>query len=157
MKVVEGADTAESAKEIKERKLKGQAAIASRLAADIYGLEVLASGIQSNQRNMTRFLAICRQEDYSPTPSANKSSLRFEAPDKPGSLVKILESLDDYGINMTKLQSVVIPDRPYEYGFHVDLEWSDRAKYYQALSELNKRANQIIYFGDYVRGERKWD
>ncbi|MFL5815353.1 MAG: prephenate dehydratase, partial [Bdellovibrionia bacterium] len=155
IKVLEGTDTAESAKDVREKNLKGQAAIASRLAAETYGLEILASGIQSNQQNMTRFLVICRSDDYQPNPQANKSSICFEAPDHPGSLVKILEVLDQNHVNMTKLQSVVIPGRPYEYAFHVDLEWKDSAQYQQALKLLEQRADRLIHFGDYARGERR--
>jgi prephenate dehydratase len=155
MKVLEGTDTAESAKDVREKNLKGQAAIASRLAAETYGLEILASGIQSNQQNMTRFLVICRSEDYQSGSQANKCSIRFEAPDRPGSLVKILEVLDQNQVNMTKLQSVVIPGKPYEYAFHVDMEWQDPAQYQQALKLLEQRADRLIHFGDYARGERR--
>jgi len=155
LQVLEGTDTAESAKNVREKNIKGQAAIASRLAAETYGLEILAASIQSNQQNMTRFLVICRSEDYHPDPRSNKSSIRFEAPDKPGSLVKILEILERHQINMTKLQSVVIPGRPYEYAFHVDLEWQDRTQYDQALAEVAQRANQLLHFGTYPRGEKR--
>ncbi len=155
MKVMEGTDTAESAKDVREKNLKGQAAIASRLAAETYGLEILASAIQSNQQNMTRFLAICRSENYASDPKANKCSIRFETPDRPGSLVKILEVLDQHQVNMTKLQSVVIPGRPYEYAFHVDLEWLDHSRYDQAMNTLKDRAIHLIHFGEYQRGERR--
>jgi prephenate dehydratase len=155
MRVIEAADTAESAKEVREKNLEGQAAIASRLAAETYGLEILASAIQSNQRNMTRFLVICRNEDYQPDSRANKCSIRFEAPDRPGSLVKILNVFDEHQINMTKLQSVVIPGRPYEYAFHVDLEWQDRNHYQQAMKALEQKASHLIHFGEYPRGERQ--
>jgi prephenate dehydratase len=152
---LEGTDTAESAKDVREKNLKGQAAIASRLAAETYGLEILASGIQSNQQNMTRFLVICRNSDYQAAPNANKCSIRFEAPDRPGSLVKILEVLEQNQVNMTKLQSVVIPGKPYEYAFHVDLEWQDPTQYQKALKALEDRADRLIHFGDYARGERR--
>jgi prephenate dehydratase len=155
MKVIEASDTAESAKEVSVKKLQGHAAIASRLAAETYGLQILAPTIQSNQQNVTRFLVVCRSEDYIPNPQANKCSLRFEAPDRPGSLVKILEVLDRNQVNMTKLQSVVIPGRPYEYAFHVDMEWENHASYEQAMKELSARADQVIHFGEYMRGERR--
>lgn len=155
MKIIEGTDTAESAKDVKEKNLKGQAAIASRLAAETYGLEILAPAIQSNKQNMTRFLVICRSENYTSDPQANKCSIRFETPDRPGSLVKILEIFVQHQVNMTKLQSVVIPGKPYEYAFHVDLEWQDRGQYEKAIQELSQRALRLIHFGEYRRGERR--
>lgn len=152
IKILEGADTAESAKELRDRNLKSYAAVASRLAAEVYGLEILHAGIETNKQNYTRFLVICRKDDYQPIEAANKASLRFEAAHAPGSLVQILEIFYRNAINMTKLQSVVIPGRPYEYSFHVDLEWQERANYDRALVELRTKALNLIDFGAYIRG-----
>ncbi len=151
IKILEGSDTAESAEELRNRNLKGYAAIASRLAAETYGLEVLEQNIETNKQNYTRFLVICRAEDYLPTRSANKASIRFEVPDRPGSLVQILEIFHRYSVNMTKLQSVVIPERPYEYSFHVDLEWKRQKDYDETLALLGDKVLNLIHFGVYTR------
>jgi prephenate dehydratase len=154
MKVIEGSDTADSAKEIKEKNLKGHGAIASRLAAEVYGLELLEQGIESDKQNHTRFLVISRGNEHFENMKPNKSSLRFEISDRPGSLISILSSFIAHGINMSKLLSVPIMGRPYEYSFHVDLEWYDYTEYQKALSELKLKAIRMIEFGEYKKFER---
>lgn len=154
IKVLETADTAESAKDIKEKQRFGHAAIASRLAAEVYGLDLLETGIETNKQNYTRFLAISRGERFRRDEQCNKSSIRFEVAHRPGSLVNVLHGFDQHGINMTKIQSVPILGRPYEYSFHVDLEWDDRQKYQAALRELASRTINLIHFGEYQRSER---
>jgi len=154
LEILEGSDTAESAKNIKEKNLFKYGAIASQLAAEIYNLEILEKGIETNKQNYTRFLVISREaQDLT---GANKSSLRFESPDSPGSLVKLLGIFSNHNINMTKIQSVPIFGRPYEYSFHVDLEWTDRKEYLSALDEFKSNAVNLIHFGDYLRGDRPW-
>ena len=154
LKVIEGSDTADSAKEIKEKNLLGHAAIASRLAAEVYGLELLEKGIESDKQNHTRFLVISRGNEYIENLKPNKCSLRFEISDRPGSLISILSSFVAHGINMTKLLSVPIMGRPYEYSFHVDLEWFDYSEYQRALSEIKLKAMRLIELGEYRKFER---
>jgi prephenate dehydratase len=154
LKVLEAADTAESAKDIHEKQMAGYAAIASRLAAETYGLELLAEGIETNKQNYTRFLVICRGEDYCQPNRADKASIRFELPDEPGALARILEVLSRHSVNMTKIQSVPILGRPYQYSFHVDLNWRDESQYLQALKQLESRVINLIHFGNYPKGER---
>jgi prephenate dehydratase len=154
LKVIEAADTAESAKIIKERGLQGHAAIASSLAAEVYGLELLEKGIETNKRNYTRFLVVSRGERFRPDVPPNKASIRFEVAHRPGSLLSILGSFTAHGINMTKLQSVPILGRPYEYSFHVDLEWEDYSEYQQALREIELKAINLILLGEYAKDER---
>jgi prephenate dehydratase len=154
LKVLEAADTAESAKDIKEKGLSENAAIASQLAAEVYGLEVLQSGIETNKQNYTRFLVISRGERHHENEVANKASVRFETSHRPGSLVKALSCLQNHGVNMTKIQSVPILGRPYEYSFHLDLEWEDAAQYCKALSELERATIGLIHFGEYRKSDR---
>lgn len=154
IKVIESADTAESGKEIGAKKLTAYGAIASRLAAETYGLEILESGIETNKQNYTRFLVICRHEDYSSAAQANKTSIRFETVDRPGSLAKVLDVFNRHSVNMTKIQSVPILGRPYEYSFHVDLEWEDLMRYREALVSIKDAVIGLIHFGDYPKGER---
>ncbi len=154
LKILEGADTAESAKVIQERGIRGQAAIASARAAEVYGLEILASGIETNKQNYTRFLVICRAADYAPPPGANKTSVRFELPHRAGSLADVLDIFRKHEVNLTKLQSVPILGRPYEYSFHVDLEWADFERYERAMEVIGQDVVNLIHFGNYPRGER---
>ena len=157
MSVVEATDTADSAKLIAKKKLKNHAAIASALAAEAYDLEILEAGIESNKQNYTRFLVICRKEDYKRPHDANKASIRFESAHKPGSLAAILDVFSKEAVNMTKIQSVPILGRPYEYSFHVDLEWEDFDRYQNALEKLKNNlslVSNLIHFGNYPQGER---
>jgi prephenate dehydratase len=154
MKILEASDTAESAKDISEKKLQGYGAIASRLASEVYGLEILEDGIETNKKNYTRFLVVA--PETAEPPEANKSSLRFQTAHTPGSLVAILQIFNQHKINMTKIQSVPILGKPYEYSFHVDLEWDDRNSLDQAIKEVKSKALNLISFGNYKRGERPW-
>ncbi len=156
MKIIEATDTADSAKDIREKNLLGVAAIASRLAAEAYGLEVLGAGIETNKKNYTRFLAICRAEDSKSSALANKASIRFEAVDQPGSLGRVLEVFSQNSLNMTKIQSVPLLGRPYEYSFHVDLEWEDRSHFDKAMESIQakKLVINLILFGEYPKGTR---
>jgi prephenate dehydratase len=154
VKLVEHADTAESAFEIKSKNLVHHAAIASSLAAETYGLNIIQSNIETHRANFTRFLILSREEDYIPKPSANKASLCFQVEHKPGSLFKILTIFDKHNVNMSKIHSLHVMGRPYHFAFHVDLEWIDPQKYHDALKELEASALSLIHFGDYEAGEK---
>ena len=107
-KIVEKEDTALSARWIAENKLKGHAAICGKMAAQIYGLEVLAEGIETNKRNFTRFLAIADRwtaDEILRGVDRDKSSLVFALPHTAGSLSKVLSVLSFYDMNLTKIQS----------------------------------------------------
>ncbi len=154
IKVLESSDTAESAKKIREQNLRGHAAIASALAAKTYGLEILKSGIETNKNNYTRFLIITRAADYRVSPLANKASIRFEVADRPGCLADVLGCFSRLGVNMTKIQSVPILGRPYEYSFHVDLEWEDPVSYHSAMQFVTSKVANLIHFGEYEKSQR---
>lgn len=156
VKLLEHADTAESAFEIKSKNLVHHAAIASSLAADTYGLQVLRANIETHKANYTRFLVLCREADYKPTKHANKSSLSFGTEHVPGSLARVLNVFDRYSINMSKIHSLHIVGKPFHYDFHIDLEWNDYEKYQQALSEVKTKVVSLTHFGDYVAGEKPY-
>jgi prephenate dehydratase len=155
LKKIEAADTAESAKDIRTRGLLKCGAIASRLAADVYGLELLAEGIESDQQNYTRFLIIARR-DAVPAWLAvdqdrvNKASFRLEISHRPGSLAAVLLAFERYGVNLTKLQSVPILGRPYQYSFHLDLEWENYVSYQQAIQGIAPLVVNMINLGEYI-------
>jgi prephenate dehydratase len=154
LKVLEGADTAESARRISANRLMGYGAIAHALAARTYGLEILAEGIETNKENYTRFLIICRSEDYVASPVSNKASICFEVPHRSGSLAHVLEIFSRHEVNMTKIQSIPILGKPYQYSFHVDLEWSDRGQYDGSMASVAGSVTNLIRFGEYPRGEK---
>ena len=155
LKRVEMPDTAESAKEIGAKRLLGVAAIASELAAQVYGLNILEQEIESDRQNYTRFLVIsksaasARAMAAKTLVTADKTSIRFEIPHRAGSLVSILSIFDSFAVNLTKLQSVPIIGRPYEYAFHLDLEWDDVGSYHKAMREIESKTISMVHFGDY--------
>lgn len=154
VKLVEHADTAESALEIKAHNLFHHAAIASSLAAETYGLQVLKQGIETNSANFTRFLILSREDDHVSSPRANKTSIRFEAEHRPGSLAHVLNIFEKYSINMSKIHSLPIIGRPFHFAFHVDLEWTDKAQLKSAMDEVKSIVLSLTHFGDYEAGEK---
>lgn len=154
LNVLEASDTAESAKFIKENNLLNHAAIASELAAHVYGLNIIDAEIETDKQNYTRFLIISRGNKFKTDEIPTKASLRFEISHKPGSLNSILSTFAKFNLNMTKLQSVPIIGRPYEYSFHVDLEWDNYETYLLGMKEFEQKAINIIHFGEYPKSER---
>jgi len=141
-------DTAGSAKIIKERNLKNCAAVASKRAADIYGLEILAPEIETNVNNYTRFVAISKQK--AKPAQRNKTSLVFAAEHKPGSLYRILGIFATRNINLTKLESRPSRAKPWEYVFYADFEGHvDGRMYQEAMRELQGETTSIKILGSY--------
>lgn len=152
MKVVEKADTAESAFEIAERQLHGHAAICGEYAAGIYGLEVLARGIETNKRNFTRFLILAdrsRAAEFADGAPRNKASLAFTLPHTQGSLSKVLTILSFYDVNLTKIQSLPVIGREWEYRFYVDFTFDDPVRYHQAVSAIRPLVSDFRSLGEY--------
>lgn len=147
--VVEKNDTAESAQLIIKNNLADTAAIAGNLAAEMYGLHVIAKDIHTCKQNFTRFLALSRTQRQSDLNS--KASLCLELEHRSGSLAKVLGIWAKHGINLTKIQSAPIIGKPYQYWFYVDLEWSDSAAYRQAMAEASMYAASQSVLGEYVR------
>lgn len=152
IKIVEKEDTAGSAKEISELKLNGHAAICSEYAAEIYGLDILARSVETNKRNFTRFLVLADQwsaDNYIDKKKVNKSSIVFCVPHIHGSLSKVLTMLSFYDINMTKIQSMPILGREWEYRFYVDLTFNDLVRYKQALEAIIPFTKDFKILGEY--------
>jgi prephenate dehydratase len=148
VEILSSYDTAGSAKMIKEKKLKNCAAIASKKAADIYGLEILAPEIETNINNYTRFVAISKQK--AKPGQKNKTSLVFAAEHKPGSLYKILGIFATRNINLTKLESRPGRTKPWEYVFYADFEGHLNGEIYQeAVRELQGETTFIKILGSY--------
>ncbi|OQA94284.1 MAG: P-protein [Bacteroidetes bacterium ADurb.Bin217] len=152
MRLIEWSDTASSAQKISVEQLKNTAAIASKHAADLYGLEILASEIETHKMNYTRFLVI--QRNSHDVPQNNKASLCFELGHQPGSLVDVLTVFKNEEINLTKIQSLPILGHPYQYSFYIDLEWKDRTRYDIALNKALKIVSNLSVLGEYIRDEK---
>lgn len=143
-------DTAGAAKRIADEKRVGEAAIASEQAAAIYGLEVLADHIQTSPLNRTRFAAIARE--LRPIGIADKTSLLLELRHEPGSLYRCLRPFADRGLNLSKLESRPVGDRPWEYWFYIDVQAGiEDPSLTDALSELEGEAGRVQVVGSYAR------
>ena len=148
--IVPSYDTAGSAKMIKEKELRNCAAIASERAADMYGLEILVPGIETNVNNYTRFVAISK-EKARPT-EKSKTSLVFAAEHRPGSLHRILGIFASRNINLTKLESRPGRTKPWEYVFYADFEGHEDGEVYkEAIAELRREAIFLKKLGSYPR------
>lgn len=149
---VEKRDTASSAKEISDKKVKGVAAIGPVGAAATYGLEIYASRIQTHKLNFTRFLVIGRES--AETAGANKASVVLQLADKPGALQHVLETFTRFEINLSKIQSIPIVGKPYSYSFHFDMEWAVGTDWKAAMEEASHKLISLKILGAYCRGNR---
>lgn len=151
VKLHEGMDTAASAKMISEEKPKNAAAIGNLRSAELYGLEILETGIESNKKNYTRFLILSKHGNE--TEGCNKASICFEVGHFYGALARVLNIFAENRINLNKIQSVPIIGKPNEYTIHVDIEWEDPKKYDRAVHQVLKSVSSLSILGEYVRGE----
>lgn len=156
IRLIESADTALSAREIGNNGKKGIGAIAGKLAAQYYNLAVMAAGIESNKQNFTRFWVVQhnRALPRNPEQVPNKASVCFHAAHHRGELAAILTLLAQYGMNLTKIQSLPLPGKPWEYFFHIDLTFSDYHAYRQAIEAIGTRVNSLRILGEYPEGEK---
>ena len=157
VKVVEKGDTAMSARWISENKLTGHAAICGKLAAEIYHMEILAEGIETNKRNFTRFLVLADRwnvDDLLRGVQKNKSSIVFALPHTSGSLSKVLSVLSFYDMNLSKIQSLPIIGREWEYLFYIDLTFTDYTRYKQALDAIIPLTKDFRILGEYAEGKQ---
>ena len=156
-KVVEKGDTAMSARWISENNLKGHAAICGKQAGKIYNMEILAEGIETNKRNFTRFLVIADRwnvDDLLRGVQKNKSSVVFALPHTSGSLSKVLSVLSFYDMNLSKIQSLPIIGREWEYLFYIDLTFTDYTRYKQALDAIIPLTKDFRILGEYAEGKQ---
>ena len=156
VKVVEHEDTALAAKDISDGNLQGVAAICSSYAAELYNLEILASGVETNKRNFTRFLILAHEHmlvDLQKNNNINKSSLVFVLPHSEGSLSRILSVLSFYGINLTRIQSLPIIGREWEYQFYIDLTFTDYHRYKQSIEAIMPLVADLKILGEYSKGK----
>ena len=151
-KLVESEDTALSAKHIQQHKSKHIAAIASKLAADLYGLDMIAPNIHTLKNNYTRFLILQREETFPEIKDADKASVNFHTDHSKGSLAKVLTAISDGGINLSKLQSFPIPGSDFKYSFHADMEFDNLEQFNEVMKIIQPITEHLKIYGIYKRG-----
>ena len=152
IKLVESIDTAISAKEISDKQLVATGAIASNLAARNFDLEVLAESIETNRMNYTRFLILKENGSKPDINKVNKASLHFALAHQTGSLSKILSILSYYDINLTKIQSLPIMGKDWEYQFYIDVVFNDYDWYQKSLDAIKPFTSDLGVLGEYEKG-----
>lgn len=155
IKLVEDVDTAEVAKRIAKNNLKGVAAIAPKIAADIFGLNVIEDDIQTMKDNATRFVIVQTNQPNNGIDQINKASLKFQLDHKRGSLATILNVLSDCKMNLTKIQSLPVIEAPWKYSFFVDVTFDDYSNYEKAITIIKIMALELKVLGTYKNG-RRW-
>jgi len=149
IKLVESVDTAETAKRIKEGNLEHIAAIAPKMAAELYDLEIIADNFQTIVNNSTRFIVLKKQNKVLPEAEINKASLRFITDHKRGSLATVLNVMSDCNMNMTKIQSLPVIETPWKYAFFVDVTFDKYEHFAKTKSLMQIMAEDFKVLGEY--------
>ncbi|MBN8880300.1 MAG: prephenate dehydratase [Sphingobacteriales bacterium] len=153
-KLVETEDTALSAKHIHQHKSKHIAAIASKLAAELFQLDMIAPSIQTMKNNYTRFLVLQREDMAAPVTDADKASVNFHTDHSKGSLAKVLTKIAEGGINLSKLQSFPIPGSDFKYSFHADMEFDSAEQFNQVIEAIRPLTAELKVYGLYKNGNK---
>lgn len=152
-KLVETEDTALSAKHIHQHHSRHIAAIASKLAADLFRLEVITPNIHTLKNNYTRFLVLQREGEVEEVPGANKASVNFNTDHSRGSLARVLTKIAEGGINLSKLQSFPIPGSDWQYSFHADMEFDSPEQFQQVIENITPITAELKIYGVYKNGK----
>jgi prephenate dehydratase len=147
IKLIEDADTAEVAQRIAGKQIRGLGAIASRTAATLYGLEIVAPNIHSIANNATRFVVVKTTPNSSE--DINKASLKFVLDHKRGSLAAVLNVLSDCKLNLTKIQSMPVVETPWKYSFFVDVTFNEVTFYTKTIKLLEIMTESLKVLGTY--------
>ncbi len=156
VQLIDFQDTASAAKMLKEKGRNDAAAVASKLAAEQYGLEILEPRIETNKRNFTRFLVLSRKHETLEEVQ-NKASISFLLGTQVGELADVLLALSQHNINLTKVQSVPVIGKPSEYTFYLDLVWESYEDYSRALDAVLRRVSSLSLLGEYGKGEMRYE
>jgi prephenate dehydratase len=151
-KLVETEDTALSAKHIHQHRSKYVAAIAGKLAAELFQLNILASNIHTLKNNYTRFLILKRPGDAAEAADADKASVYFHTDHSKGSLARVLTKIAEGGINLSKLQSFPIPGSDFKYSFHADMEFKNVQQFNRVIEGIKRATKDLKVYGLYKRG-----
>ena len=150
---METEDTALSAKLVHQHKSKHIAAIASRLAAELFELEVISANIQTMKNNYTRFLILQPVKEKILINDANKASVNFHTDHSKGSLALVLTKIAELGINLSKLQSFPIPGSNWQYSFHADMEFEHVDQFEKVIDSIKGVTEDLKVYGVYKKGE----
>jgi len=148
--LVESDDTAISIKEVAEKKLAGVGAIGSQWAIDLYGLKMLAQGIETNKKNFTRFWIIKSKVDSESFEKSSKASLSIVLPNKKGSLSQILSIISFYDIDLTKIESSPIIGEPWHYRFFIDVKYQSYSNFLSMMAAIKPLAHEFVNLGCYI-------
>lgn len=154
IKLVEDVDTAEVAKRIAKKNIKGVAAIAPKIAAEIFGLQVLEDDIQTIKDNSTRFVIVKTELPNTEIDNINKASLKFQLNHKRGSLAAVLNVLSDCKMNLTKIQSLPVIETPWKYSFFVDITFNDYTDFKKIVKIIKIMAEEFKILGTYKNGRK---
>ena len=143
---------------IRKENLKGHAAICSKAAAERYGMKILQEGIETNKHNFTRFLVVADpwqvdELNRHRSKDVNKASMVFTLPHTEGSLSQVLSILSFYRINLTKIQSLPIIGREWEYQFYVDVVFDNVLRYKQSIAAITPLTKELKILGEYEDGK----
>ena len=148
--VVEYHDTADSAKDIRENNKVGVGAIAGEMAAELYGLEIIAPSVETIKLNYTRFFVLSKtQKHYYTKGELNKSTLSFELPHTVGALAKALQIIVENNVNLTSIHSIPIIGKPDQYTFYIDCMYSNYVDVLKCYKALNKFVVSATILGEY--------
>jgi prephenate dehydratase len=151
-KLVETEDTALSAKLLHQYRSKHTAAIASKLAANLFHLDMIAPNIHTMANNYTRFLILQRPDDVVANQNANKASINFHTDHSRGSLAKVLSAIADEFVNLSKLQSFPIPGSDFKYNFHADMEFDNLEQFNRVINKIESLTEGLNVYGVYRNG-----
>jgi prephenate dehydratase len=152
-KLVETEDTALSAKHVHQHRSKHVAAVASKLAAELFGLHILAPNIHTMKNNYTRFLIVQRPDVQVRLDGADKASVNFHTDHSKGSLARVLTRIADGGINLSKLQSFPIPGSEWQYSFHADMEFDSIDQFNDVIKNIKPITAELKVYGIYKKGK----
>ena len=152
IKLVENNDTALVAKEISGSNLVGIGAIASIKAANLFGLEIIETSIQTIKSNVTRFVVI-QSSISKKKQKISKAGWRFTLEHKRGSLATVLNVISDCNLNLTKIQSLPIIETPGKYAFFADLTFEIESDYFKAKSLIEIMSSSFKVLGEYEKGK----
>lgn len=153
IKLIEDADTASVARRISENGKKHVAALASRTAAGLFGLEILAEDVHTLKSNSTRFLVLQRNNGVVKKNISDKASMKFILESRRGSLAEVLEVLKDHKLDMSKIQSVPVGNTPWKYAFFVDVLYETSRDFEEAVEQLMTKTERLTVLGTY---KNKW-
>lgn len=144
-------DTALGMKNISESNSTDVGAIGSKLAADYYDLDIIASGIETDKKNYTRFLIL--EKELSGSVQVDKATINFVLGHERGALARVLNLLNKYEINLTKIESLPIVGEPWHYEFYIDMSFDSKKKYDEMIPALMAEVDSLVVLGLYPKWE----